>query len=91
MDFFKKYKLTPATVVKSVLIAIGVFLALLFVVSLKNSPMGGRVPGFSLSFPSGVPSRMPVYDMVNSYAVSEENSAPYAGKGMMNTLSIRNI
>ena len=91
MDFFKKYKLTISTAVKSVLIGIGVLLVFMFVASLINSPMGGRMPGFNVSFRGGIPTRMPVYDMMNSYAVSEESSAPYFGKGMMDTLSVRNI
>lgn len=90
MGSLSKYNPLLTKVVKSVLIGIGVLIGLLFVTSLIKTPMGGRMPGFNFSV-GGFPSRMPVYDMGNSYAVSEGSSPSYSGKGMMDTLSIRNI
>lgn len=83
MDFLSKYNLTPGKVVKTVLIGIGVLIALVFVAKLANLPMGGR--GFSMQ---GVPSIAPSYGGNMYYA---EDSVSYDNAGLRKELSIRNV
>ncbi|MDO8594256.1 MAG: hypothetical protein Q7R93_01945 [bacterium] len=86
MDFLSKYNLTPGKVVKTILIGIGVFIALVILVKVVNLPMGGGSIGGFGSMMQGIPSASPMYDSA-SYA---ESSISYGGS-MMKGLSTRNV
>ncbi|MDO8620151.1 MAG: hypothetical protein Q7R64_02280 [bacterium] len=87
MNFLSKYNITPAKVVKSALIGIGILIALTVLIKLVGLPMGGaRVGGFG-GVLQGMPSVLPSYDSVG---YSAESPTSY-GKEMTPGLSARNL
>ncbi|MSU56324.1 MAG: hypothetical protein EXS51_03390 [Candidatus Taylorbacteria bacterium] len=87
MNFFEKNKITPAKVVKSVLVGFGVFVALIILIKVVNLPFGaGGGSGFGVMM-QGIPSGSPTYDM----AYSESGSSVSYGNNLQKTLSVRNV
>lgn len=87
MDFLSKYKLTPAKVLKMVLIGIGALIALTILAKLIDLPMmgGTRLSGFNGIMQGSAPSVSPAYD--SGYSESTVSYGGSAGK----SLSIRNV
>lgn len=87
MKFLAKYDLTPSKVVKTVLIGIGVLIALVILVRIANLPFSGFPNTLGISM-QGTPSISPSYGGgVMGYA---ESSASYDG-GVSTKLSVRNV